>query len=90
MAAPSGRVYSDYDREYAKHDNEKQAERMRARRAAVKHYGADALKGKDIDHITPLQAGGTNEPSNWRIRSIRSNRGDKSVFHDAGFHPTKF
>jgi hypothetical protein len=88
MAAPSGRVYSAYDREYAKHDNVKQAERMRARRAAVKKYGAAALRGKDLDHIKPLQAGGSNEPSNWRIRSVHGNRGDKSVFHDAGYHPT--
>lgn len=88
MAAPSGRVYSAYDREYAKHDNKKQAERMRARRAAVKKYGEAALRGKDLDHITPLQAGGTNEPSNWRIRSTHANRGDKTVFKDPGYHPT--
>ena len=61
---------------------------MRARRAMVKRYGAAALKGKDVDHITPLQAGGTNQPSNWRIRSVHSNRGDKTVFHDVGYHRT--
>jgi hypothetical protein len=89
MAAPSGRVYSAYDRLYAKTDNVKQAERMRARRAAVKRYGAAALKGKDLDHIRPLQAGGTNQPSNWRIRSVHANRGDKTVFTDPGYHPTR-
>jgi hypothetical protein len=89
MAAPSGRVYSAYDREYAKHDNAKQAARMRARRAEVKRYGEAALKGKDIDHIKPLQAGGSNEPSNWRIRDVAGNRGDKSVFNAPGYHKTQ-
>ena len=79
--------YKPYDREYAKHDNAKQRARMKARYAMVKKYGEAALKGKDIDHIHPLQAGGSNAPSNWRVRSIHSNRGDKSVFHDKGYKP---
>jgi hypothetical protein len=81
-------TYRPYDREYAKHDNEKQRERMKARYWAIKKYGEAALAGKDLDHIHPLAAGGSNDPSNWRIRSIHDNRGDKSVLHDKGYTPT--
>lgn len=88
MAALSGRVYSDYDREYAKHDNAKQRARMKARYWAIKKYGEAVMKGKDLDHRVPLQAGGGNDPSNWRIRSIHANRGDKTVFKDPGYRPT--
>jgi hypothetical protein len=88
MAAPSGRVYSDYDREYAKHDNAKQRARMKARYWMVKKYGEAALRGKDIDHTVPLQAGGSNDPSNWRIRDVHDNRGDKDVFKRKGYKPT--
>ena len=80
-------TYRDYDREYAKHDNEKQRARMKARYWSIKKYGEDAVKGKDIDHIHPLQAGGSNDPSNWRVRSVHENRGDKSVFKDPGYVP---
>lgn len=79
--------YKPYDREYAKHDNAKQRARMKARYAMVKKYGEAALRGKDIDHINPLQAGGSNEPSNWRVRSVHDNRGDKSVFKKPGYRP---
>jgi hypothetical protein len=66
--------YKPYDREYAKHDNAKQRARMKARYAMVKRYGEAALRGKDIDHKKPLQAGGSNDPSNWRIQSSHENR----------------
>lgn len=87
MAQGTGRLhtYRPYDREYAKHDNEKQRERMKARYWMVKRYGDAAAHGVDVDHIKPLQAGGSNDPSNWRFRSIHDNRGDKSVFKDPGY-----
>jgi hypothetical protein len=53
----------------------------------VKKYGAAMLKGKDIDHIQPLAAGGAPEGSNIRIRSAHANRGDKSVFQKKGYRP---
>jgi hypothetical protein len=89
MAAPSGRVYSEYDRRYAKRDNAKQRARAKARYWAIKKYGEAALRGKDLDHKKPLQAGGSNEPSNWRIRDPGENRGDKSVFKEKGFRKTR-
>jgi len=79
--------YRPYDREYAKHDNAKQRARMKARYWMVKKYGEAALKGKDIDHVHPLQAGGSNNPSNWKVRDIKANRGDKKVFHMKGYKP---
>jgi len=82
--------YKPYDREYAKHDNAKQRLRMRARYAMVKKYGEAALKGKDIDHIHPLQAGGGNAPGNLRVRDASENRGDtKKIFKMKGYRPTR-
>jgi hypothetical protein len=80
MAAPSGRVYSDYDRAY-EHRPEvmaKHAARMRARRMAIKRFGARAVAGKDVDHVKALESGGTTSPSNIRLRDISSNRADKT------------
>ena len=48
------------------------AERMRARRAALKM--GMVKKGDDLDHKVPLSKGGSNAPSNWRDRSVHSNR----------------
>jgi hypothetical protein len=44
----------------------------------VARYGKAALKGKDVDHIVALEGGGTNAPSNWRLRPISENRSDKT------------
>jgi hypothetical protein len=80
MTAPSGRVYTDYDRAYEKRPDimRKHAERLKARRHMVARYGKEALRGKDVDHIVALEGGGTNAPSNWRLRPISANRSDKT------------
>jgi len=44
----------------------------------IKKYGEAALKGKEVDHIKAFKGGGTNEPSNWRIRDPSANRADKT------------
>jgi hypothetical protein len=81
-------TYRPYDREYAKYDNAKQRARMKARYWAIKKYGEGAeYKGMDLDHIKPLAAGGSNDPSNWRPRSVHDNRADKSFLHDPGYVP---
>ena len=63
------------DKAYESRPDQKKrrAARNRARRAAVKKYGAAALRGKDIDHRNgnPLD----NSPSNLRIMSRKLNRG---------------
>jgi 5-methylcytosine-specific restriction endonuclease McrA len=55
----------------------RQVKRVQARREMVKKYGEAALKGKDIDHKTPLDRGGSNSPSNLRIVDPKTNRGWK-------------
>jgi hypothetical protein len=38
--------------------------------------------GVDVDHRTPLAGGGSNDPSNWRTRSVHANRAEGD--QDAG------
>jgi hypothetical protein len=70
----------DYKKEYARFKADPQnmkdhSARVKARREEVKRYGKEALEGKDIDHIHPLRDPGTdNDPSNWRVSSVRANR----------------
>jgi hypothetical protein len=64
-----------------------QRERVHARYMLVKKLGQKALHGMDVDHRKALAAGGSNKPGNWRLRSPKSNRGDKSVFTDRGYRP---
>jgi len=80
MAAPSGRVYSAYDRAYQKRPDvrRRHIERLRARRIAAKLYGKAAIEGKDIDHVKALVAGGKGGPGNIRIRDRHANRADKT------------
>ena len=53
--------------------------RNKARRNLTKKLGESALKGKDVDHRKPLSKGGSTKGSNLRLRSVSSNRGDKSM-----------
>lgn len=71
--------------DYAKHYREyqgkpeqiaKRSERNQARAKVEKSRGADAVRGKDVDHKRPLRSGGGNGASNLRVRSVHSNRGD--------------
>lgn len=50
------------------------AERSQARRAAIKMGMVKRNDGKDLDHTKPLVKGGSNKPSNWRVRSPHANR----------------
>jgi hypothetical protein len=81
--------YTAYDARYQHTERYKLAHRARnkARYYEIKKLGKKALEGLDIDHKDPLSAGGSNEPSNWRVRSVASNRGDKSFRSRAGYHP---
>lgn len=51
------------------------AARNRARRDVKERVGAAALKGKDVDHKTPLIRGGGNAAGNLRIQTPKENRG---------------
>jgi hypothetical protein len=50
------------------------SERNKARRMAEAFYGKAAIRGKDIDHIKPLDQGGKTTKSNIRIRDPHANR----------------
>jgi hypothetical protein len=40
-----------------------------------KKLGKDALKGKDVHHVTPIRSGGSNSASNLRLVDKSKNRG---------------
>ena len=71
----------DYTAEYANYQGKpeqikKRGERVKARRMMEKTGAAKKGDGMDVDHITPLRAGGTSTKSNLRMRSKSANRGD--------------
>lgn len=54
----------------------KRAMRNKARRQAIKKGQVRKGDGKDVDHKKPLRSGGSNAPSNRRVRSASANRAD--------------
>ena len=61
-------------------DNKKNTERARARRLYDK-LGIDR-KGKQIDHVVPIENGGTSAKSNLRLTSVKANA--KKNLHKKG------
>lgn len=58
--------------EQGRNEKPKRAKRAAARRS-MDAKGVDRT-GKDIDHVTPLSKGGTNAPSNLKLKSPSANR----------------
>ena len=58
--------------EQDRNEKPKRAKRAAARRS-MDAKGVDRT-GKDIDHVTPLSKGGTNAPSNLKLKSRSANR----------------
>lgn len=52
----------------------KRAQRNAARAEMIKAGKAHVGDGKDIDHKKPIRSGGSNAPSNLRVRSKSANR----------------
>jgi hypothetical protein len=79
---PKGDPYwkDQWKQQQARGEDKKQAERGKARRAYDK-AGIDRT-GKQIDHITPLAAGGTSAKGNLRLRSVNANEADNG--HNKG------
>lgn len=75
--ASTGRVYYAQDNPKAV---KKASMRKQARRIMERKYGKSAMKGKDVDHIKPLERGGTNALSNLRLipASVNRSRNKKS------------
>jgi len=65
--------YGVYEREHRKDTQE----RVEARRYMEKKLG-HIPAGMDVDHKKAIKAGGTNDPSNLRLRNASANRGDKT------------
>lgn len=65
---------------YERAHKDETAERMAARRFLEKKLGHDIPKGIDVDHIKSIKGGGTNAPSNLRLRSAKANRSDKTYY----------
>jgi|TARA_R110002126_G_scaffold282926_1_gene431793 hypothetical protein len=62
----------EYDQQQERGELPKRMERQKARRA-MDAKGVDRT-GKDIDHVIPLSKGGTNAPSNLKLKSPSANR----------------
>jgi hypothetical protein len=73
----SGRVYSDYDKEYQARPEQvkKRVARNAARRMMIRKHGASALKGKDVDHSDGNAT--NNSKSNLKIMARSENRAKK-------------
>ena len=70
----------DYKKEYRDYHGtpehvKERAQRNKARAITKKKLGAAAIAGKDVDHIRPIRAGGSNAKGNLRVRSPHANRG---------------
>jgi hypothetical protein len=76
----------DYKKEYARDHASVDAKKKRAMRNLWnRRLKGEVPKGHEIDHITPLKNGGTNDKSNIRFRLVSENRGDKSMFKKQAF-----
>ena len=62
----------EYEQQLERSEQPKRNARERARYEMDKK-GIDR-KGKDIDHVVPLSKGGTNAPSNLKLKSPSKNR----------------
>lgn len=80
MATKPRNWKQEYKTAVARGEDHDQIERQRARRALDKK--GVARKGKDIDHIKPLRAGGKSTDGNLRLRSPSNNRSDNG--HEPG------
>jgi hypothetical protein len=80
---PSSPNYKrNYKQEYRNYDGKpsvkkKRAKRNKARRTLERQGKVRKGDGKDVDHKRPLSKGGSNSPSNWRVKSASSNRSYK-------------
>lgn len=62
----------EYQQQLDRGEHENRMDRQRARRS-MDSKGIDRA-GKDIDHAIPLSKGGTNAPSNLKLKSPSANR----------------
>lgn len=70
----------DYKKEYAQYHSKPEQKHNRALRNAARREMEDRGlvrkgDGMDVDHKKPLDRGGSNDPSNWRVLPKSKNRG---------------
>ena len=70
----------DYKKEYREYHSSPEQKHNRALRNAARREMEERGMvrkgdGKDVDHKRPLDKGGSNDPSNWRVQSRAKNRG---------------
>lgn len=77
MANKAGARKAAYDKAYNARPEQvqKRMERNRARAQLMKERLVKKGDGKDVDHVVPLDRGGTNARSNLRVVSKSKNRG---------------
>ena len=63
------------DKGYNRVHQDRIVERHKARRVLMKEGKVHKGDRMDVDHIRPLYKGGSNSPSNWRVRTAHANRG---------------
>lgn len=73
----SGRVYSEYDKEYQARPEQvkKRVARNKARRMMISKHGKSALNGKDVDHSDGNAT--NNSSTNLKIMDRSQNRAKK-------------
>ena len=87
MSNKGGPGKAAYDKAYEsspqqiKNREERNKARYQAEKKGIVHKG----DGKDIDHKKPLIEGGSNDPSNRRVRSETANRGWRKG--ESGYKP---
>jgi 5-methylcytosine-specific restriction endonuclease McrA len=68
----------DYKKAYKKYHSSKKAKKARAQRnrigRLIKKFGIEIPDGYEIDHITPIDLGGSNDINNIRIIPRKKNR----------------
>jgi hypothetical protein len=73
MARDYGKEYREYQGTPKQKHN--RALRNAARREMMREGRVHKGDGMDVDHKHPLDQGGSNSPSNWRVQSKSENRG---------------
>lgn len=74
----------DYAKEYNRDASSTTAKKNRAlrnkaRRQAIKKYGAAALQGKDVAHNTELALSKNPSKVGWKLQSTHKNRGSSNA-----------
>lgn len=82
MTAKKGNEYDAYDKKYQAQPEQvkKRVARNAARREMIREGKVKVGDGKDVDHIRPLENGGTNARGNLRVQAASKNRGRNKTY----------